>query len=178
MLGIIGATIHIFALANICDVRMKQMTALSSVFMVGYFFLLGLPIAAFCTIIGIIRYYLASKIEGNIWVLFACFYISVAILTPPADIIHIFPAIASVIGTYALFNMKGLRFRTLMAFMTFLWVCYGFYSDAYVVIIKESILLGASAFAVYKLIYGDPFVGRAFSFKSSATFITARFRKV
>jgi hypothetical protein len=176
-LGIMGTIIHIIALSNVCDVRMKRLTALSSVFFVGYFFLIGLPIAALCTIVGIVRYYLASFIEGKLWLVFAVFYIGVAFLTPPEDIIHVFPVIASLVGTYALFNMKGLPFRNLMIFMTFLWVCYGIYSGAHIVIIKESILFMASAFAIYKLIYGDPFKRNAFRFALPYNRLLARWKK-
>ncbi len=158
MLGVIGSAIHIYALSNTCDARMKKVTAFSSVFFAGYFFLLNLPIAGFCTLVTIARYYLAANKTGWYWIPFSLFYIAVAAAIPPDDWIHLYPAISSVIGTYALFNMRGLPFRILMISMTFLWILYGIYSEAYIVAVKEALLFAASAYAIYKLLYSHSIV--------------------
>ena len=151
VLAVIGSIVHILALSKPCDKSMKKLTSLSCLFMAGYFFLLGLPIAGICTIVTIARYYLSANKTGIIWLPFAFFYFLVAIVIPPENLIHVFPAIASIIGTYALFNMSGLSFRFLMLSMTTLWILYAIYSGAYIVAAKESILFVSSCFAIFQI---------------------------
>jgi len=158
LLGLVGSAVHIYALTHTCDARMKKITALSGIFFAGYFFMLNLPIAGFCTLVSVLRYYMAAGKTGWYWIPFSIFYIAVAVIIPPQNLMHLYPAIASVIGTFALFNMRGLPFRILMISLTFLWVIYGVYSEAYIVAVKEAFLFVASAYAIYKLVYSHSIV--------------------
>lgn len=152
IIALIGSAIQVYAVSITDDSKMKKLVAASAIFFVIHFYLMNLPIAAGCTVVTVLRFYLSSFICGKVWILFALFYVFTSIFFSQTDVIHYFPIFASIIGTYAIFNMDGLRFRYLMVSLTFLWILYAIYSEVYIVALKEVVLFISSAYAISQLI--------------------------
>jgi len=86
---------------------------------------------------------LASRHKKNVKIVFSSMYVIITLIWvfTYTWYISLLPIIASYIGTYALFFIKGVQFRIALIIPTSLWLIYNFYVGSIWWTIKEIIIL-------------------------------------
>ncbi len=126
VLGLIAMGLELYSANQKSDKKLIRLIALSSVvFAVHFYFLSAIP-AALSEIITAIRFYIADKYR-KIWVglLFIGFYILCAIFVTDR-LFDVFPFVASIFGTIAVFFLNGIPMRILFICGQSLWAVYNF----------------------------------------------------
>lgn len=126
IIGVIGFIIGITGYFCERDRHMKIFLGVSISMISTSFFIMGAYTGAVLSGISAVRFFIAVNNKSKILTIpFMVFYIISGYFTY-SEFIDIFPILASLFGTYALFNLKRIRLRVGIIFAAMLWLCYDF----------------------------------------------------
>ena len=143
IIGLCAALVNIYAFFSIADSKIKKILAINSIFFGIHFYMIGAFVACACSIVSGLRFYMALNIKNRKqWIYFALFYVLAGLIeVNNFSGIFALPIIASILGTYSVFNLSGIRMRLCFICGTMCWLVYHSSFLNFSLIMMESIIL-------------------------------------
>lgn len=148
--GILAFLIGLYTYQIKNELKFKGILSLATMVYSMHFFLMGANTAAVSTFINSIRTLVSIKTK---LVIVALFFIVIAVVTGVRDINHpmeILPIVSTVISTWALFRISGIRMRCVLWVSSFFWVIHNIWLGSVGGTMIESLNLFMNGMFIYR----------------------------
>ena len=150
-LGIIAFTISLVGYASTSDRRLKIMMTAGTVILAAHFMLFGAWLAAISLAMNTARTWLSIYRKGWRWfivVAIAQLAVSLPLIASSRDV---FPVLGSVIGSYGLLCLAGVRLRIAMLLTTACWLVNNLLWGSIGAVLLDGLNASAHLYAMYRI---------------------------
>lgn len=150
-IGFCAFVIGLVAVAHKSDSRLRVILTVQSVVLGLHFYMLGAGTAALAAVITGARTAMSIFDWAKPLVpVFIAVYVIFAVLTYQG-LVSLLPVTSGIIGTWAMFHLKGLRLRTVFLFTTTGWLAHNILVGSIGPSVMEGCMLGMHIYTIYRL---------------------------
>lgn len=150
-LGVVAFAISLVGYTSTSDRRLKIMMTAGTVILAGHFMLFGAWLAAISLAMNTARTWLSIYRKGWLWfviVAIAQLAVSFPLIVSSRDV---FPVLGSVIGSYGLLCLAGVRLRVAMLLTTACWFVNNLLWGSIGAVLLDALNASAHLYAMYRI---------------------------
>lgn len=159
--GLLALGLCLAAFASTRDDRLLVILIFANIAFAVQFFLLGGVVAGAISTLIVLRIWLVRRYKGNARIMAAMLAATVLVAVPgwqgPADAV---PLAAGLIGTFAMFMLRGIPMRVGLAAGAACWMAANYLSGSVGAMVAEALILATNAVTIARMARAGPGAAR------------------